>query len=324
MSDIHLPAPASVLEAAERLQGVASPTPVLTSRTLDERVGARVFLKGEQLQRTGSFKFRGAYNALSRLSEGERSKGVLTYSSGNHAQAVALAGRLLGVKVAVVMPADAPRSKLDATREYGAEVILYQRHEITRERLARRLREERGVTLIPPYDHPDVIAGQGTVGLELLDQAAPLDRLYAPCGGGGLLSGCVLAARARAPGCRVVGVEPASAADATRSLRDGVIRRLDNPDTIADGLRTPSLGRLTFGVLREAGVRMVTVSEPEIAAAMRFLWTRAKVVAEPSGAVALAGLLQEGAPGERAGVIVSGGNVELERVCELLGSTGTG
>jgi threonine dehydratase len=318
-ANTDLPTFHAVRAAAERLHGTAHRTPVLTSRTLDARVGARVFVKCENLQRGGAFKFRGAYNAVSLLSEAERRAGVLTFSSGNHAQAVALTGKLLGVRTAVVMPEDAPAAKVAATRGYGAEVILYDRARDSREEIARRLSGERGMALIPPYDHPDVVAGQGTAALELLEEVGPLDALFAPCGGGGLLSGTALAARGVAPGCRVVGVEPERADDATRSFRTGELHTVHNPDTIADGLRTPSLGRVTFPLVRENVDEMRTVSEAEIVESMRFLWTRMKLVVEPSGAVSLAPLLS-GAPelgGKRVGVILSGGNVDLAVACEL-------
>ncbi|MDP9347627.1 MAG: threo-3-hydroxy-L-aspartate ammonia-lyase [Gemmatimonadota bacterium] len=322
MTDVltDLPTFESVRHAAARLRDVAHRTPVLTSRTLDEITGARIFVKCENLQRGGAFKFRGAYNAVSRLGDEERRAGVLTFSSGNHAQAVALTGRLLGVRTAVVMPEDAPAAKVAATRGYGAEVILYDRTRDSREEIARTLSAERGMTLIPPYDHPDVVAGQGTAALELLEETGPLDALFAPCGGGGLLSGTALAARGVAPGCRVVGVEPERADDATRSFRTGELHVAHNPDTIADGLRTPSLGHFTFPLVRGNVNEMRTVAEGEIVESMRFLWTRMKLVVEPSGAVSLAPLLA-GIPelrGKRVGVIVSGGNVDLSVACALL------
>ncbi len=314
-----LPTAADVRSAAELLRGVAHRTPVMTSRTLDERLGARVFLKCENLQRGGAFKFRGAYNAVSRLTDQERARGVLTYSSGNHAQAVALTGRILGVAVTVVMPDDAPASKVQATRGYGAEVILYDKEKQTREELAAELQQVRGMSLIPPYDYADVVAGQGTAALELLEEAGPLDALLAPCGGGGLLSGSALAAGAVSPGCRVIGVEPELADDATRSFRTGTVQSVRNPPTIADGLRTPSLGRVTFPLVRAHVAEMRTVPEAGIVEAMRFLWTRMKLVAEPSGAVPLAALLADPDAFRemRVGVIVSGGNVDLDNACRL-------
>ncbi|MET0398355.1 MAG: threo-3-hydroxy-L-aspartate ammonia-lyase [Longimicrobiaceae bacterium] len=309
-----------VRAAAERLRGVAHRTPVMTSRTLDGLAGATVLLKCENLQRGGAFKFRGAYNSVSGLTEAERRAGVLTFSSGNHAQALAITGRILGVKTAVVMPENAPAAKVEATRGYGAEVILYDPATASREEIATRLRDERGMTLLPPFDHRDVIAGQGTAALELFEEAGPLDAVLAPCGGGGLLSGTALAARGMAPGCRVVGVEPALADDATRSFRSGELQWVHNPPTIADGLRTPSLGSITFAVVRAHVDDMRTVAEAEIVEAMRFLWTRAKLVVEPSGAVPVAALLA-GIPelrGARVGVVLSGGNVDLAAACRLL------
>ncbi|HEU0055454.1 MAG TPA: threo-3-hydroxy-L-aspartate ammonia-lyase [Longimicrobium sp.] len=318
-----LPTAAAVRAAADRLRGVANRTPVHTSRTLDARLGASVFFKCEPFQRGGAFKFRGAYNAVSKLSDDERSRGVLTYSSGNHAQAVALSGRLLGARVVVVMPDDAPAAKIAGTRGYGAEVVLYDRRTRSREEIADELRRENGMTLIPPYDHADVIAGQGTAALELLEEVGPLDDLLAPCGGGGLLSGTSLAARALAPHCRVIGVEPELADDATRSFRTGELHRVHNPDTIADGLRTPSLGKLTFPLVRANVDEMRTVTEAGIVEAMRFLWTRMKLVVEPSGAVPLAALLDDpdSFRRRRVGVIISGGNVDIAAACALLGDS---
>lgn len=313
------PTLASVREAADRLRGVAHRTPVFVSRTLDERAGATVFLKCENFQRGGAFKFRGAFNAISRLSEAERAAGVLTFSSGNHAQAVALAGRILGVPITVIMPDDAPAAKLAATRGYGAVVISYSRADTDREELAARVQAERGMTLIPPYDHPDVVSGQGTAALELLEETGPLDALFVPCGGGGLLSGSAIVAKGVASGCRVVGVEPEAADDAGRSFRSGTLHTVHDPPTIADGLRTPSLGRVTFPLVRAHVDEMRTVTETEIVEAMRFLWTRTKLVVEPSGAVAVAALLRGADAGGRLGVILSGGNVDLDTACALFG-----
>ena len=316
-----LPTAADVRAAAERLRGAANRTPVHTSRTLDARLGARVFFKCESFQRGGAFKFRGAYNALSRLTGEERARGVLTYSSGNHAQAVALAGRILGVSVVVVMPEDAPKAKVEGTHGYGAEVVLYDRHSSSREEIAAEMQGERGMVIVPPYDHPDVVAGQGTAALELLEEVGPLDALLAPCGGGGLLSGTALAAKELSPLCRVIGVEPELADDATRSFRTGTLQTTHNPPTVADGLRTPSLGRVTFPLVRAHVDEMRTVTEAQIVEAMRFLWTRMKLVVEPSGAVPLAALLDDpdGFVGRRVGVIVSGGNVDLVAACALMG-----
>jgi threonine dehydratase len=316
-----LPGLDDVREAAKRLEGVANRTPVMRSRTLDARVGCEVFVKCENLQRGGAFKFRGAYNAISRLTPAERERGVLTFSSGNHAQAVALTGRLLGVNTTIVMPTDAPRAKQEATRGYGAEVIEYDPATGNREEVARKIAAERGSTVIPPYDHPDVVAGQGTAALELLDEVGALDLILAPCGGGGLLSGSALAATSAA-GCRVVGVEPELADDAARSFRSGSLQRISNPPTIADGLRTPSLGAVTWPLIQRHVSDMVTVTEAAIVEAMRFYWTRMKLVVEPSGAVALAALLNGSgvrAKG-RVGVVISGGNVDLATTCALLNS----
>jgi threonine dehydratase len=303
---------ADVEAAAARLAGVVHRTPVMRSRTLDQLVGGRAALKCESFQRAGAFKIRGAYNALAQLGVEERRRGVLTFSSGNHAQAAALTGRLLGIDVQVVMPADAPPVKLAATRGYGATVITYEREETSREALAARIAEDTGRAVIPPYDHPHIVAGQGTAALELFDDAGPLDLLLVPCGGGGLLSGSAIAAAAMSPGCRVVGVEPEAGADATASFRTGVLHRVDNPDTIADGARTPHLGRVTFPLVRRFVHEMVTVSDDALVRAVRFLAERMKLVVEPTGALAVAALL-EGvvAAAPRTGVIISGGNVDL-------------
>src|SRR6185295_7277583 len=303
--------------AGERLRGVAFRTPVHTSSIVNERTGAHVFFKCENFQRMGAFKFRGAYNALSRLTAAERARGVLAFSSGNHAQAVALAGRLLGAPVTVVMPADAPAVKIAATRGYGAEVVLYDRSGgPTREEIGKRLAEERDLVLIPPFDHADVVAGQGTAAVELIEEAGPLDLLLVPCGGGGLLSGSAVAARALAPACRVIGVEPAAADDATRSFHTRTLQTVTDPDTIADGARTPSLGQITFPLVLQNVDDMVTVSEEAIVSTTVFLWSRLKIVVEPTGALAAAALLDHvvSARGQRVGVILSGGNVDFESV----------
>jgi len=302
-----------VLSAARRIAPEAKVTPVLTSRSLDERLQARVFLKCENFQRAGAFKFRGAYNAISKLSDAERARGILTYSSGNHAQAVALASRLLGAKATVVMPADAPAAKRQATEGYGARVVAYDPAREDREEVARGLQADGNPVLIPPFDHPDVVAGQGTSAMELFDEIGALDLLLVPCGGGGLLSGSAIAARKLSPGCRVIGVEPEAGDDATRSFRTGTLHTVRNPRTIADGARTPSLGAVTFPLVRQYVHDMVTVSDDDILRAMRFLWERMKLVVEPTGALGLAaawrGAVDVG--GKRVGVIVSGGNVDV-------------
>ncbi|AOY81569.1 threo-3-hydroxy-L-aspartate ammonia-lyase [Moorena producens JHB] len=305
--------------AAKRLLGNAHQTPVHTSRTVNQLTNAQVFFKCENFQRIGAFKFRGAYNALSQLSEAQKQRGVLTFSSGNHGQAIALSGTLLGIPTTVVMPKDAPAVKQAATRGYGAEVILYDRAELRREALAEELSRDRKLTIIPPYDHPHIIAGQGTTAKELLEQVGSLDLLLVCCGGGGLLSGCAIATKTLYPNCRVIGVEPAQADDATRSFHSKILQTVDNPNTIADGARTPSLGKLTFPLVLNYVDDMVTVSEAAIIRTMFFLWERLKIVVEPTGALAAAALL-EGVikmPNARIGVIISGGNVDLKQIAKL-------
>jgi len=284
----------------------------MTSATVDALTGARVFFKCENFQRMGAFKFRGAFNALSQLPPEQRHKGVVAFSSGNHAQAIALSGKLLGIKTVIVMPHDAPKVKLDATRGYGAEVVQYVKHE-DRETLAAKLAAERGLTLIPPFDHPHIIAGQGTAAKELIEDAGSLDLLLVPCGGGGLLSGSSIAAKHLAPECRVIGVEPAAGDDATQSFRNKRLISIAVPDTIADGARTPSLGKLTFPIILRTVDDMVTVTDAELTRGMFFLWERMKIVVEPTGALAFTALLGKkmDCQGLRVGVILSGGNVDL-------------
>jgi threo-3-hydroxy-L-aspartate ammonia-lyase len=309
---------ADVAEAAERIAGHAHRTPVLSSRTVDERTGAKVFFKCENLQRIGAFKFRGAYNALSRLSPEERARGVLSFSSGNHAQAVALAGRMLGIRVTIVMPSDAPAVKIEATRGYGAEVVLNDKRRETREEVAERIVRERGLTMIPPFDHPQIIAGQGTAAKELIEDAGKLDYLFVPVSGGGLISGCAVAASQLSPGCSVIGVEPEAGDDATRSFRTKTLQTCHNPETIADGARTHALGKLTFPLLLRYVSDMVTVSDAEIVRAMLYLWERMKIIVEPTGALGAAGLFERGLPvaGKKVGVILSGGNVDFKSVAK--------
>jgi len=301
-----------VAAAHERIKPQAHRTPVMTSRQVDELTGANVFFKCENLQRMGAFKFRGAYNALSQLSPDEKRRGVLAFSSGNHAQAVALAGQLLSVKTTIVMPEDAPKVKLEATRGYGGEVVTYGKGE-NRETLARRLAEERSLTLIPPFDHPHIVAGQGTAAKELIEDAGALDLLLVPCGGGGLISGCAIAARHLAPGCRVIGVEPAAGDDATRSFREKRLITIQVPETIADGARTTSLGSITFPLVLKYVNEMLTVTDEELLRTMFWLWERMKLVVEPTGALAACAVLQKKLNLEkrRVGVILSGGNVDL-------------
>ncbi|MBA3552750.1 MAG: pyridoxal-phosphate dependent enzyme [Actinobacteria bacterium] len=311
---------ADVRRAADSLRSVAGATPVLTSRTLDRRTGAELFLKAELFQRSGSFKFRGAYSRISSLSARQRSRGVVAYSSGNHAQAVALAASLLGSKAVILMPRDAPAGKVAATRSYGAEVIEYDRYGEERETLASGLAEERELVLVPPYDDAHVMAGQGTVGLELVEHIGDLDDLVVPVGGGGLIAGCATAAKSLLPRIRVVGVEPASGDDTRRSLERGERAAIPVPRTIADGLQVATPGEMTFEVNRRLVDGIVTVTDEEIVGAMAFLFERMKIVVEPSGAVAVAALLAEklDVSGRRVGAILSGGNVDLRRFQELL------
>ena len=309
-----------VAQAAARLAGHAHRTPVLTSRSVDARSGARVFFKCENFQRMGAFKFRGAFNALSQLPAAARARGVLAYSSGNHAQAVALAGRELGIRATIVMPVNAPRVKLEATRGYGAEVVLYDPLEVDREELAARIASDRGLAVIPPFDDAHVIAGQGTAAKELFEETGPLDFLFVPCGGGGLISGSALAAQALSAGCRVIGVEPAAGDDATRSFKTRTLQRCRNPDTIADGARTHSLGKLTFPLVLALVHDMMTVSDEELFKAMIYLWERMKIVVEPTGALGAAGVFKKSSEltGKRVGVLISGGNVDLNLLKRLL------
>ncbi|MCH8887863.1 MAG: pyridoxal-phosphate dependent enzyme [SAR324 cluster bacterium] len=320
--------------AAERLAGEANRTPVMTSRTLDQITGCRVFLKCENFQRAGAFKFRGAYNAMSRLNADEKAAGVVTHSSGNHAQATALAGRLLDVRVTVAMPLDAPAVKRKATEGYGAEVVTYDPATEVREEVTEALRAGRGLVLIPPFDHPHVIAGQGTAALELMDavrdgagdaagdgRGVELEAMLAPCGGGGLLSGTAIACKSRLPGARVIGVEPEGSDCGNRAFHGGAIARVSHPQTMADGLKSHALGGHTFAAIREHVDQMVTVSEDEIRDTLRFLWERMKLVVEPSGAVGLAPLFHRklGLEGRAVGVIISGGNADVGAVAEWLG-----
>lgn len=306
--------------AAARLEGHANRTPVLTSRTVDAQLDAHIYFKCENFQRTGSFKFRGAFNTLAQFDAEQRRRGVLAYSSGNHAQAIALAGAILGIPATIVMPEDAPAVKIVATRGYGAQVVLYDRNHTTREQLATELARARSLTLVPPYDHPQVVAGQGTAARELIEEVGPLDCLVVCCGGGGLLSGSAIAAHVLSPGCRIVGAEPERADDAARSLHTGVLQTVHNPDTIADGARTPCLGVVTFPLVLRWVDDIATVSEQAIAQTMFYLWERLKIVVEPTGALAAAALLERKIPllsGSRVGVIVSGGNVDLATFTRL-------
>jgi len=310
-----------VQSAAERLAGQAHRTPVVTSRTFDQIAGCSVFFKCENLQRGGAFKFRGAYNALSQLPPEQRQRGVVAFSSGNHAQGLALAAKVLSIPATVVMPSDAPQIKVEATRGYGADIVLYDRLTGDREAIARQLASERGLTVIPPFDHPHIIAGQGTAALELFQEAPDLDVLITPVGGGGLISGCAMAAKAMRPGVRVVGVETEPANDAWQSLRTGKRVTIPVPDTIADGIRTTSLGVITFEIMRKLVDEIALVTDTDVIEAMRFMLLRMKLLAEPTGAVPIAALMArkvDGIAGKRVGVVVSGGNADPPMLLRIL------
>ena len=311
----------AVAAAARRLAGHAHRTPVLTSRTVDASLGASVFFKCESFQRTGSFKFRGAFNALACLRPAERRRGIVAFSSGNHAQAVALAARILRIEATIVMPQDAPASKTAATRGYGGRVVNYDRYREDREQITQSLAVAHGLSVIPPFDHPAVIAGQGTAALELLEQSGPLDSLFVCLGGGGLLAGTLLAARALAPACRVYGVEPAAGDDGRQSLQRGSLVRIAVPETIADGAQTQCLGTTTFEIIRRDVTDILTAADDELIECMRFFATRMKIVVEPTGCLGFAAARKLGArlAAQRVGVIVSGGNIDAARFASLLG-----
>ncbi len=317
---LNLPTYDDVAAAAARLEGHAHRTPVLRSRTADELLGAQVFFKCENYQRMGAFKFRGAFNALSKFTDAQRKGGVITFSSGNHAQAVALSARILGMPAVIVMPNDAPRAKRAATEGYGAEVISYDRFTEDREALTRRLSQERGMTLIPPYDHPDVMAGQGTAAKELFDEVGELDAFFVCLGGGGLLSGCALAARALSPECSIYGVEPEAGNDGQQSFRSGSIVNIPTPKTIADGAQTQHLGDYTFGVIRRDVTDILTATDAQLVEAMKFYAERMKMIVEPTGCLSFAAARHGGLDlkGKRVGVLISGGNVDLARFAELV------
>ncbi|ANA35417.1 L-threo-3-hydroxyaspartate ammonia-lyase [Ralstonia mannitolilytica] len=309
-----------VVAAHARLQGVAHKTPVLTSSTANAQTGAELLFKAENFQRMGAFKFRGAYNALLQFTPEQRKAGVITFSSGNHAQAIALSARLLGMRAVIVMPKDAPVIKVEATRGYGGEVVFYDRYTEDREAIGRKLAEEHGLTLIPPYDHPHVMAGQGTAAKELIEEVGPLDVLLTPLGGGGLLSGCATAARALNPACKIIGVEPEAGNDGQQSLRRGEIVHIDTPKTLADGAQTQHLGHYTFAVIRQLVDDIVTVSDAELVNTMRFFAGRMKAVVEPTGCLAAAAALQGKVDvrGKRVGIVISGGNVDLQHFARLV------
>jgi threonine dehydratase len=314
-----------VKAAAELLDGVAHRTPLAISRLLNKACENQVFLKCENLQRAGAFKFRGAYNTISRLPDQDKASGVATYSSGNHAQALARVCQMLSIQATIVMPQNAPAMKLAATRDYGAHIVTYDPATGSREQIAHALAEKHGYTIVPPFNHPNIIAGQGTAALELFLAVGELDYLFVPCGGGGLLSGSAVAAKSLSPQCRVIGVEPAAGDDGTRSFHEGILHTVHNPNTIADGARTSSLGDLTFPIIREHVDDMITVSDDDLIRTMFFIWTRLKLVVEPTGVLGLAAVLQRrySLENKRVGVILSGGNVDLVQAGEWFKQLGT-
>jgi threo-3-hydroxy-L-aspartate ammonia-lyase len=318
---LQLPTYDDVAAAARRLQGQAHRTPVLRSSTANRLLKAEVFFKCENLQRMGAFKFRGAFNALSKFTPAQREAGVIAFSSGNHAQAIALSARLLGIPATILMPLDAPQAKIDATRGYGGEVILFDRYTQDREQLTAKVANERALTVIPPYDHPDVLAGQGTAARELFEELGPLDVLLVPLGGGGLLSGSALATRALAPDCKLYGVEPEAGNDGQQSFRKGEIVHIATPQTLADGAQTQHLGKFTFEIIRRDVDDILTATDAQLVEAMRFFAERMKMVVEPTGCLGFAAACHAGLSleGKRVGVILSGGNVDLKRYAQLIG-----
>jgi len=319
---LTIPTYDDVVAAAKRIEGHANRTPVLTSRTVNQDLGAEVFFKCENFQRVGAFKFRGAFNALSCFDDRMRKSGVVAFSSGNHAQAIALSARLLGISATIVMPHDAPAAKVAATQGYGGNVVIYDRYKEDREAIGKRLAEEKGLTLIPPYDHPHVIAGQGTAAKELFEEVGKLDSLFVCLGGGGLLGGSALAARALSPECKLYGVEPEAGNDGQRSFRTGSIVHIDPPKTIADGAQTQHLGSYTFEIIRRDVDDIFTATDAELIECMRFFASRMKIIVEPTGCLGFAAArnVKPQLKGQRVGVIVSGGNVDLDRFNSLLAS----
>ncbi|MFZ6044731.1 threo-3-hydroxy-L-aspartate ammonia-lyase [Pseudomonas sp. CR3202] len=317
-----LPTYSDVVAAARRIAGFAHQTPVLTSRTINEEIGAQLYFKCENLQRTGSFKFRGAFNSLAKFSEQQRKAGVVAFSSGNHAQGIALAAALLQMPATIVMPTDAPAAKVAATKGYGATVVFYDRYTEDREAIGRSLAQERGMTLIPSYDHPDVLAGQGTAAKELFEAAGKLDALFVGLGGGGMLSGTTLSTRALAPDCLLYGVEPEAGNDGQQSFRCGAIVHIDTPDTIADGAQTQHLGQYTFPIILNGVNEILTVSDAELIEGMKFFAQRMKIVVEPTGCLGIAAVrkLKDQLNGKRVGVIITGGNIDIEKFARLLQS----
>jgi threonine dehydratase len=319
---LNLPTYDDVCAAAERLSGHAHRTPVMRSTTIDRELDAQLFFKCENLQRMGAFKFRGAFNALSKFDERQRKAGVVTFSSGNHAQAIALSASLLGISSTIIMPNDAPVAKVAATRGYGGKVVMYDRFTEDREQIGKDLAEKDGLTLIPPYDHPDVISGQGTAVKELLEESGPLDAIFVCLGGGGLLAGSALSARALAPDCQIYGVEPEAGNDGQRSFRSGAIVHIETPTTIADGAQTQHLGNYTFEIIRRDVDDILTASDLQLVECMRFFAMRMKLIVEPTGCLgfAAARAMKSQVKGKRIGIIISGGNVDLNRFCALVGN----
>jgi len=320
---LTLPTYDDVVAASRRLEGVAHRTPVLTSRTVNDMFGAEVFFKCENFQRMGAFKFRGAFNALSKFDEQQRRQGVVAFSSGNHAQAVALSARLLGMPATIVMPHDAPHMKVEATKGYGGNVVIYDRYKEDREQIGRDLAQKHGLTLIPPYDHPDVMAGQGTAAKELFDEVGPLDAFFVPLGGGGLLSGSALSTRALSPDCALYAVEPEAGNDGQQSFRSGKIVHIETPKTIADGAQTQHVGQYTFPIIQRDVTDVLTASDAELIDCMRFFAARMKIVVEPTGCLGFAAARQmkDKLKGKRIGVLISGGNVDVQKFAELVSAS---
>jgi threonine dehydratase len=320
MNTLTLPVFDDVAAAAQRIKGHAHKTPVMTSRIVNEELGAEVFFKCENLQRMGAFKFRGAFNALSKFDARQRKAGVVAFSSGNHAQAIALSAKLLGIPATIIMPHDAPVSKVAATKDYGGNVVIYDRYKEDREQIGRDLAQKHGMTLIPPYDHPDVIAGQGTAAKEMFEEVGALDALFVPLGGGGLLSGSALSTRALSAGCKLYGVEPEAGNDGQQSFRSGSIVHIETPKTIADGAQTQHLGNYTFPIIRSNVDDVLTVADAQLVECMRFAASRMKLVIEPTGCLGFAAARQMKSQlqGKRVGVLISGGNVDIARFCNLL------
>lgn len=320
MTALMLPTFADVQAAAERIKPYVNPTPVMTSRTADALMGAQIFFKCENYQRMGAFKFRGALNALLQFNDEQKAAGVVAFSSGNHAQGIALAAKILGIPATIVMPEDAPAAKIAATRGYGGKVVTYNRYTEDREQIGRELAERHGLTLIPPYDHADIIAGQGTAAKELFDEVGELDALFTPLGGGGLLSGSALSALALSPGCQVFGVEPAAGNDGQQSFRKGEIVHIDTPATIADGAQTQHLGNLTFPLIRKHVTDIYTAQDEQLISAMTFFAERMKMIVEPTGCLGFAAALAhaEAFKGKRIGIIISGGNVDIAKFASLV------